>query len=278
MRTLITGLALALFAGAAFAQVPGLHNAEVENRVSMNDPAKAVSKTGTGWIAMEIPVVAGTHAPCCWKGRWNSQREIGCSLEKDFNSYGSTSESPLAKTVIIYARAEKGDIDRFRMTGAQCPMDAAGQTVSWIGETDDDDTLDWLESLSGSDSEPVSNSALWALALHASSDAFRRLAEMVRNSHDPEQRSMAMFWLAQERPQEARDLLLEVAETERDEEMLDQAVFAISQLPSDVSGPLLLDLARDETAPRHARRQALFWLAQTGDDETVMLLTEMLTR
>ena len=278
MKTLITGLALAVFSSAALAQVPGLSNAEVEDRTSITDPAKAVRKTGTGWIAMKIPAIEGTRSPCCWQGNWTSQREIGCSLERDFNSYGSSSESPLEEHIIVYARAENDRVDELRITGAQCPMDGDGHTVSWIGQTDDGDALGWLEYLAGNDRDRVSHSALWAMALHASDDAIERLIDIAQNDHDPEQRSMAMFWLAQERPGQAQELLLDVVKTENDEDVLEQAVFAISQLPPEVSSRMLLDLARDEAASRHVRRQALFWLAQSGDDETVAQLAELLTR
>ena len=341
MRTLITGLALAVFCSAALAQVPGLSNAEVEDRTIINDPAKAVSKTGSGWIAMEIAAIDGTRSPCCWQGNWTSQREIGCSLDKDFRSYGSTSDSPFEESVVVYARAIEGQVSQLRVTGAQCPMDAAGQTVTWVGETDDKDALNWLATLASESKERVSHAALWAMALHASSeagdhlytmarddvgelaeeaifwlgeargqagyealdelldvlpagetrrhinfalaqngsnDAIERLFDTARNDHDPEQRSMAMFWLAQEQQQEARELLLEVVQSENDEDVLDQAVFAISQLPAETGSPMLLDLASDKDASRHVRRQALFWLAQSGDDEAIAQLTELLTR
>ena len=56
----------------------------------------------------------------------------------------------------------------------------------------------------------------------------------------------------------------------------EQAVFALSQLPEDVAGPSLLALARDSTLPREARRQALFWLAHEGDEESLAQLVELL--
>jgi hypothetical protein len=41
---------------------------------------------------------------------------------------------------------------------------------------------------------------------------------------------------------------------------------------------MLLDIARDADAPRAARRQALFWLAQSDDDEAIEALAALLTR
>ena len=89
---------------------------------------------------------------------------------------------------------------------------------------------------------------------------------------------MALFWLAEESPEVAEKLIVEVIESERNEEVLEQAVFAMSQLPPETSGPMLLALAQDKNAPRKARRQALFWLANSDDEESVSALTEILTR
>ena len=71
---------------------------------------------------------------------------------------------------------------------------------------------------------------------------------------------------------------LDVIANERDRETLERAVFAMSQLPPETAGPLLLELAKDKDAPREARRQALFWLAHEGDEDSVAELTALLTQ
>lgn len=342
MRTLINGLVLALFAGTAFAQPPELSNANVIEQLSITDPAKAVRKTGDGWLAMELPAIEGTRTACCWSGNWKDHEQTGCSLDEDAHSYGTTSHSPLEDTIIAYVKVESGEVSRLKVTGEHCPMDGGGQSLTWIGETDSKDALDFLESLARSGSKKnVSHPALWAMALHADDGANKRLyalaretdsklaeeaifwlgdargqtgfemledlleelptgdtrrhinfalsqngsdeatgllSDIARNDRDPEQRSMALFWLAQENPSVAEKLIVEVIESESDEDVLEQAVFAMSQLPAETSGPMLLALAQDKNAPREARRQALFWLANSDDDESVEALTVLLTQ
>ena len=102
--------------------------------------------------------------------------------------------------------------------------------------------------------------------------------EISKTDPDSEQRGEALFWLAQAYPQEASDWLIEVINTERDEDILEKAVFAISQLPADSGSQMLLDIARDKNVPRETRRQALFWLAQSDDDDAVAALADLLTR
>ena len=51
-----------------------------------------------------------------------------------------------------------------------------------------------------------------------------------------------------------------------------------AQLPDDNGDKVLLDLARDAGAPRAARRQAIFWLAQSDNDASIAALTDLLSR
>ena len=342
MRTLINGMVLALFASTAFAQPPELSNANVIEQLSITDPAKAVRKTEDGWMAMELPAIEGTRSSCCWSGNWKYRKETGCSLDEESHNYGTTSQSPLEDTIIAYVKVDSGEVSRLKVTGEHCPMDGGGQSLTWIGETDSKDALDFLESLARSGSKKnVSHPALWAMALHAddgantrlhtlagekggdlaeeaifwlgdargqagyemlkdllhelpagdtrrhinfalsqnsSDEAVALLSDIARNDRDPEQRGMALFWLAEESPEVAQKLLVEVIETEQDVEVLEKAVFAMSQLPPETSGPMLLALAQDKNAPREARRQALFWLANSEDDESVEALTALLTQ
>lgn len=342
MKTLISGLVVALFAGSAFAAPAALSNAEVIEQLSITDPAKAVHTVADGWLAMELPAIEGTRTSCCWSGNWKNRNQTGCSLDKDARSYGTTSHSPLEDTIIAYVKVDSGEVSRLKVTGEHCPMDGGGQTLTWIGGTDSKDALDFLESLARTGSKKnVRHPALWAMALHADDGANKRLfalarekdgelaeqsifwlgdargqagyemledlldelpvgdtrrhinfalsqnssdeavellSDIARNDRDPEQRGMALFWLAEENPEIAQKLIVELIETETDKEVLEKAVFAMSQLPPETSGPMLLALAQDKNAPREARRQALFWLANSDDEESVSALTEILTR
>ena len=116
------------------------------------------------------------------------------------------------------------------------------------------------------------------LSQNDTAQAAELLFEISKSDPDTEQRGEAMFWLAQEYPQRARGWLLEVVKTEQDEDVLEQAVFAISQLPDGDGDAILLDLAKNAEVSRIVRRQALFWLANSDNDESVAALAELLTR
>lgn len=274
MRTIITGLALALFSSAALAQVPSLDNAEVEDQTSFSNPAKAVQKTGSGWVAMELPAIEGTRSPCCWQGNWTSQREIGCRLDKDYHSYGTSSESPLEDSVIVYARAEQGQVKQLRITGAHCPVDAGGQQVTWIGETDDDDALDWLQSLAGSEPEDVAHTSLWAMALHASNKAGDHLYSLARDP-DAELAEQAIFWLGEARGQAGYERLEDLLDELPTGETRRHINFALSQNSSEQAVELLSDIARNDPDAEQ-RGMALFWLAEEHPELAQELIIEVI--
>lgn len=342
MKMNLLALSLAVFSFHAYAQVGELYNAEVIENTSLINPAKVMKAAEGQWLAFSLPALEGTRSPCCWKGRWNGNGEIGCSLENRHQSYGTRSDAPLAENVIVFGEIRKGQVHNLRVVGESCPVEGDGAQVTWIGKVDNKAGLDWLESIALSDQrESAGDSALYALALHGSADASERLYELAKepqgdvseeaifwlgearaedgfkqlerllaelpkgerrrainfalsqndtaeaaellfeiskSDSDPEQRGEAMFWLAEEYPQKAQGWLLEVINTEQDEDVLEQAVFAISQLPDSEGDRILLSLAKNAEVPRIVRRQALFWLANSDNDDSVAALAELLTR
>lgn len=341
MKTWIMGLMLAILSGSAWAQPGTLTNATVADRTSFSDPAMAVGEVSKGWLAFRMPVIEGTRSPCCWQGNWHSNREVGCVLQTDYHSYGTRRDSPLAKNVIAYARVSGGNVKALWIVGEDCPVDGGGAKVTWIGDSDDTASLEWLDNVARTSRHDAGDAALYATALHASPaatknlhalvkdedsglseeavfwlgeargisgyraldalldelphgdtrqhinfalaqndspEALALLVEISRNDADPEQRGNALFWLAEEHPEQAENLLLDTLAVEKDEEVLEQAIFAVSQLPQGKATRILLDLAQDPEQPREIRRQAMFWLAHSDDDEALAALEDLLTR
>ncbi len=157
--------------------------------------------------------------------------------------------------------------------------DLRQEAVFWLGESRGEQGLDHLETLLGDlpDSD-LRREINFAISQSGSPRAADLLVAISENDRDPEQRSNALFWLAQSYPERAEQVLRSAVMHVDDEDSAEPIVFAISQLPEDVGGPMLLQIATDPTAPRAVRRQALFWLSQSDDPETLNELTRLLSQ
>jgi HEAT repeats len=166
-----------------------------------------------------------------------------------------------------------GEITRLRTyVGPVPPADAR---VVDLGTVTAREAVAWLLDLAQNAPARVASSAMTPLIAAEGSEPWPQLLAIARNETRPrEARREAMSWLAEATNQRlgidgADDNISE------DDDVRQQAVFAISQLPRDVAVPKLLDVARSSNRPP-VRRQAIFWLGQSGDPRATALFAELL--
>ena len=117
----------------------------------------------------------------------------------------------------------------------------------------------------------------FALSQNDSEEAAEVLMKVSRTDADRKQRADALFWLAQSYPDQAQPWLMEILAGDQPDEILERAVFAVSQLPGEEADEMLLKLAKDPHYSRAIRRQAIFWLAQSDNDESIAKLSGLLS-
>ncbi len=119
---------------------------------------------------------------------------------------------------------------------------------------------------------------VFAMSLSRDEEAVREMIRIARQEDNREVRKNAVFWIGQKASQEAEAALREVvADSKEDEDVKKSAVFAISQLPEDRSVPMLISIAK--TNPSAAvRKNAIFWLGQTGGEEALKFFEEILLK
>jgi len=66
-------------------------------------------------------------------------------------------------------------------------------------------------------------------------------------------------------------------DTDPDTEVKKKAVFALSQMPKDEGVPKLIDVARNNRNAE-VRRQAMFWLGQSGDPRALRFFEDVLRK
>jgi len=198
-------------------------------------------------------------------------------LEDAARSRGDSKADSALMAIALHRGPAAGQ--RLHALARETRGDHAEEAIFWLGESRGEQGFEILKQLLAELPKGDTRRQInFALAQNKSSGAADLLFEISKSDPDPGQRGQAMFWLAEEYPQEAQGWLLQVIRTERDADVLDQAVFAISQLPDDNGDQVLLSLARDAQTPRAVRRQAIFWLAQSDNDDSIEALTELLSR
>ena len=91
-------------------------------------------------------------------------------------------------------------------------------------------------------------------------------------------RSSAIFWLGQGAGDVAtRELSNIVAADTVDREVRKQAVFALSQQRGDVGVDALIRVVRTNRDPA-LRKEALFWLGQSGSPKAIALIEELILK
>jgi hypothetical protein len=175
--------------------------------------------------------------------------------------------------VRVVATVIAGEITRLRTYIG--PVPPADSRVIDLGTVTAREATAWLLELAQRAPARVARSAISPLVAAEGSEPWPQLLAIARSETRPQDvRREAMFWLAEATNQH---LGIDTADDTMsdDDDIRQQAVFAISQLPRDVAIPKLLEVARSPKRPA-VRKQAIFWLGQSGDARATALFAELL--
>jgi HEAT repeat protein len=148
-----------------------------------------------------------------------------------------------------------------------------------IGSSEDESSFPTLKSLYESVGPiELRKQIVFAVSISKDKDATAFLITLAKNEPDTEVRKSAIFWMAQKAGQRTLQVLGDIV-TGKDEntEVQKAALFAISQRPKDEAIPFLIKVARTHPSAQ-VRKQAIFWLGQTGDPRAADFLEEILTK
>ncbi len=154
------------------------------------------------------------------------------------------------------------------------------QAAFAIGVSKDSAALSTLQSLYPSITQrDVKNQIIFAASINENKDAaVNFLIDIAGKDADRESRKQAIFWLGQKAGERSLGALKDTVDSaDADTEIQKQAVFAISQRSKDESVPLLIKIAKTHSNPA-VRKQAIFWLGQTGDERAVDFFKEILLK
>lgn len=277
-------IVLACSADSALAQ-GRFSNARTETRSAAQGLTRelqaAAARSGVTWVGYRVPMIPGPRQMCCYDSTSSISGDCCgmCRLESGGGVTMTTGDSQQRGTrvvlepateFLVLARFENGAVTRIRTFTPDCDVDASGQSVVWLTDVKPEESVAWLDSLTGM------KQAVHAIAMHSAPSALNVLIRTARQDGDRRRRSDALFWLAQRAGQQAVATITDAINNDPETEVKKKAVFALSQLPHDEGVPRLIEIARTHRNPE-VKKQAFFWLGQTKDPRAVAFFEEILT-
>jgi hypothetical protein len=171
-----------------------------------------------------------------------------------------------------------GQVSDMQLLAPDRKYDLGGERLAWLGAADEAQALEFIRGLLGQSSDPdLRQDLVFAVYLVRGQAAVSELIALARRDASPEIREQAIFWLGQKASLEAVKALGDVIESPESLEIKKHAVFALSQLPGEKGTPLLLKIARGNPYPR-LRKEAIFWLGESGDPRALEFFEEILLK
>ncbi|MGI9628335.1 MAG: HEAT repeat domain-containing protein, partial [Longimicrobiales bacterium] len=190
-------------------------------------------------------------------------------------SQNACSEELRAEAVFILSQKMSDDVVPLMVELAIDNPDPSSEVreaaVFALSQTQDPRAEDALERiLTTSDDHEVQEQALFALSQRSSERSRRVLRDYAASDAvDPDLRETAIFWVGQGEGAESFDFLNQIFQSTQDEDVKESVVFAMTQTNDPRLPAWLLTVIRDSAEDMEARKNALFWYGQTGDEVDV---------
>lgn len=300
MRRLATALLLAATAPVVFAQTqqppPSLiQNGKVETRAATSVDREITALAGPEpvWAMWRVPMIAGDRELC--SSYYSDRNVYSRGYMMDWNppgrATGTGTPQVTAPTgpvpieagtgLLVLVRILDVGVERVRTLADDCPIDAGGRTVRWLGSITPAESLRFLEALTRPDRADrlpfesrrnVAGSALTAISLHRDPAADAVLGRLAADA-DRDLRRQAASALASARGATGFAAVQKLIATEKDPEMRRSFVGALGGTREPGTVDALRPFLKDTDA--RIRAEALYWFAQRGGTAVVPEVTRL---
>ncbi len=228
-----------------------------------------IKQQQNGWIAYSLPAAPGTPSMCCW----NQGQQAVCDLNKENNSFGSSSDNPKTDQVHYLVQLKNRQTQRVIPVGDHCKVKADGIELNWLAEVKGQQSVAWLKAVTHLNNDGDENSVLYALSLHTDPLAADALFDLAKENHE-EYSQQAVFWLGHKKGDALpyfKKLLkaLPAGDTRRAINM--GLNHQYNQNNNSQAAQMLHDIAEND-ADSEQQKDAIFWLGQGHKDESKRLL------
>jgi hypothetical protein len=222
------------------------------------------------WIAWQVPMIAGQASPCSsWVDEANAYRgeRLGPAPNSPPSPSGATPRQvrlDAGTRVTVLVRALGGRVERLRVAGDDCPIDAGNQPVHFLGQVTPTASVTYLDALvhaptsALADTRRIADAALTTLSYHADAAATAALDRLVLPASDMRLRRAASRALARTRGQHGVDRVLALITGESHAPTRQAFVSALAESPMPTATAALLTIAERDTEPA-VRGEAAYW-------------------
>ncbi|HEV2492618.1 MAG TPA: HEAT repeat domain-containing protein [Terriglobia bacterium] len=199
--------------------------------------------------------------------------------DEDSDSWRLT-DGALAAIAVHADPAADTALEQF--VAASQPERLREKAAFWLGAERGRRGFEVLDRLVRHDpSDQFREKAVFAIFVSHESRATDTLIDVARNDSSGHVRGQALFWLAQAAGHKTEEgkaatAIRQAIDNDPETEVKKKAVFALSQLPKDQGVPLLIQVARNNHNPA-VRKQAMFWLGQSGDSRALAFFEDVLS-
>jgi HEAT repeats len=164
-----------------------------------------------------------------------------------------------------------------KLSDTSHPRKLREQALFWSGQLRGTSGAQLVERVAVTDADPKMRAhAVFVLTESSGIDGYTSIHRIAQTDTSDYVREQALFWMAQTGDARAKNDIVAAIDKERSDEVREQAVFALSQLKDHAADAALIELVRG-AYPRKVKEQALFWLGQSGSDEALKFLDDVLT-
>ena len=227
------------------------------------------------WVGYEVPSLPRNISSSCGDSYGSS--DDGCCgeyrLEGSRDGVTEAGQKAEPGGVYVLLRLDQGAVIKVRPVNAGCRLNAGGVPFTWLTGVQPEDSVHYLAQLATQGTENrVTESALAALAIHATPTATTELASLATSSSSPKLREKAAFWLGAERGHDGFLALQKLVRSEQDPKVREKLAFDLSINKDPGATDELVALAKSD-ANAGVRSQAIFWLAQKAGKKAGAAIT-----
>ena len=168
----------------------------------------------------------------------------------------------------------KGEIIDVRMIDLDRTFEFKEEPVYWLGEADNDKSLQFLEDRFKSEGTDLQKTMVFIISSHDSSKGPGIIRRVALGDYATKVRKSAIFWLGNYKDKKSFGYLKEISNKVKDTELQKQVVFAIQLSDQEEALKELVQIAKTSRTQK-VRKSAIFWLGQKASKECIKALKDM---